>query len=169
MPKLGLGTPNASNYYYSNMKPELQLHSQYSDEDGSDEDDVLTTAAVVDDGGFNEEKKRVKATDENPGATKKKKTDGEDEQIPAASLPPPRLNLILNMREDANFRRTIDGAIEEMKMKGVEYNGAVEKEMGKSIMKKLQKEYRIIDANGASVDDVVALKSKYPLVRLTYS
>ena len=166
MPKLGLGTPNASNY--SNMKPELHppqyYPPRYSDEDGSDEDDVSTTAICP-----NEEKKRPPATDENPGATKKNKVDGEDDQIPAASLPPPRLNLILNMREDANFRRTIDGAIEEMKMKGVEYNVVVEKEMGISILKKLQKEYRIIDANGASVDDVVALKSRYPLLWFTYS
>ena len=158
MPKLGLGTPNASNY--SNMKPEL--YPQYSDED-----DVLSTAAVAD-GGFNEEKeekKRDAVVDENPGAAKKSKVDGEDEQIPAASLPPPRLNLILNMKEDANFRRTIDGAIEEMKMNRVEYNAVVEKEMGISIMKKLKKEYHLLGTNGDLADDVVALKSKYPLVR----
>ena len=169
MPKLGPGTPNASNY--SNMRPELHP-PRYSDEDDTDEDDVSSTAAVahvVADGGSNEEKKRAADADENPGAAKKSKVDGEDKKIPAASLPPPRLNLILNMKEDANFRRTIDGAIEEIKMKGVEYNGVVEKEMGISIMKKLQKEYHLLGTNGDLADDVVALKSRYPLVRLTYS
>jgi hypothetical protein len=155
MPKLGLGTPNASNY--SNMKPEL-YPPQYSDEDGSDEDDVLSTAAVV----F----KRAAAVDVNQGAAKKSKVDGEDEQISAASLTPPRLNLILNMYEDANFRRIMNA--EMKKMKWAEYNAAVEKEVGASIMKKLRREYRIIDANGASVDDAVALQSEFSLVQIFF-
>mmetsp|Transcript_8423 Transcript_8423/g.13903 ORF Transcript_8423/g.13903 Transcript_8423/m.13903 type:complete len:646 (+) Transcript_8423:137-2074(+) len=149
MPKLGLGSPNASRY--PNMRPEPINYNEFSDED-----DVSTTAAVNGaDCDFNEAKKRAAAEDKNPGATKKSKADGEDEQIPAAALPPPRVNLILNMKEDARFRKIMNEAIENMI--GVEYNAVVEKEVGTSIMEKLKRKYHLLDTNGAPADDVIAL------------
>lgn len=138
------------------MRPEPINYNEFSDED-----DVSTTAAVNGaDCDFNEAKRRAAAEDKNPGATKKSKADGEDEQIPAAALPPPRVNLILNMKEDARFRKIMNEAIENMI--GVEYNAVVEKEVGTSIMEKLKRKYHLLDTNGAPADDVIALHSKYP-------
>ena len=161
MPKLGPGSPNASKF--SNMRPEPISYNEYffTDEDkvSSNEDDVLSISAVNGaEGDFDVEKKRAADEDKNPGATKKSKPDGEDEQIPAAALPPPRANLILNMKEEPSFRQIMTEAIE--KMKGVEYNSVDEKEVGKTIMDKLKLKYRLLDTDGSPANDEVALHSK---------
>ena len=164
MPKLGLGTPNASNY--SNMKPELYPPPpQYSDEDGlsSDEDDVLSTAAVAD-GGSNEDKKRPTVADENPGATKKNKTDREDEQIPAAlkSLP----KIFLNMLKDQNYNKIMIAAVKRLDRVG--YNGNAAKNMGIEVLQTLKQEYEIVDRNGSSISEEAALQSMSLLLRFHF-
>lgn len=145
------------------MRPEPFNYNEYF----VDEDDVSSTAAVNEaDDIFFEEKKRSATEDENPGATKKSKADGEGEQIPAA-LPRPQLpNLILSMKDDTNYRQIINDAIQ--KIIGKEFSTEAEKEMGASILQKLQQDYHLLDTNGEPAEDVVALHSKYIAnVRLT--
>lgn len=147
------------------MRPEPFNYSEYF----VDEDDVSSTAAVNEaDDIFYEEKKRSATEDKNPGATKKSKADGEGEQIPAAAaLPRPRLpNLILSMRNDSNYSQIINEAIQ--KIVGKEFSTNAEKEMGASILQKLQQDYHLLDTNGEPADDGVALHSKHIAnVRLT--
>ena len=161
MPKLGLGTPNAS--HYSNMKPELHppqyYPARYSNENGSDEDDVSTTAVCP-----NEEKKRPTNADENPGAAKKSKVDGEDEQIHAAlrksdkqqshpckSLP----KIFLNMQKDQNYNKIMIAAVKRLDRVGC--NGTF-KDMGIEVLQSLKQEYDIVDKNGASISEEAALQ-----------
>ncbi|KAK1733508.1 hypothetical protein QTG54_015796 [Skeletonema marinoi] len=85
MPKLGIGSPNAS--IYPKMRPEPPEPVSYTKyfEDEDEDEDVSSTAAVNEaDDDANEEKKRSATEDDNPGATKKSKADGEGEQILAA-------------------------------------------------------------------------------------
>jgi len=160
MPKLGIGSPNASIYPKTKMRPEPVSYTKYF-EDEDEDDDVSSTAAVNEaDDDANEEKKRSATEDDNPGATKKSKADGEGEQIPAAlpGLP----DLVLSMKQDGNYLRIMNEAFKTMD--GSEYNATVEKEMAREILQKLQRDYHLLDTNGDSADDNVALQSKYPVV-----
>ena len=138
------------------MRPEPIHHYEFAVED--EDDDVSSTAAVYeadDDFGANEEKKRSTAQDDNPGATKKSKA-GEGEQVPAQ----PRLsNIVLSMKDDINYRQFMKE--EFKKLDGVEYNTKFEKEMEKEILQRLQRDYHLVDTNGDSADDDVALQSKH--------
>ena len=140
------------------MRPEPVNYSEYF----ANEDDVSSTAAVNEaDDIFYEEKKRSAVEDKNPGVTKKSKADGEGqgEQIPAA-LPRPRLpNLILSMRDEPNYRQIMNEAIQ--KIVGKEFSAVAEKELGTSILQKLQGDYHLLDTNGQPADDGVALHSKH--------
>ena len=164
MPKLGIGSPNAS--IYPKMRPEPVSYTKYFEDEDEDDDvddsDVSSTAAVNEaDDDANEEKKRSAAKDDNPGATKKSRADGEDEQSPAAPLPG-LPDLVLSMKQDGNYLRIINEAFK--KMDGSEYNATVEKEMAREILQHLQRDYHLLDTNGDSADDGVALKSKHPVV-----
>lgn len=160
MPRLGQGSPNAS--IYPKMRPEPVSYTKYFEDE---DDDVSSTAAVNEaDDDANEEKKRSATEDDNPGASKRSRADGEGEQIPAAAALPGLPDLVLSMKQDGNYLRIMNEAFK--KMDGSEYNATVEKEMAREILQKLRRDYHLLDTNGDSADDGVALQSKYPVVRL---
>eukprot|EP00985_Skeletonema_marinoi_P021442 scaffold13162_cov171-Skeletonema_marinoi.AAC.3 len=163
MPKLGIGSPNASIYPKTKMRPEPVSYTKYFEDE---DDDVSSTAAVNEaDDDANEEKKRSATEDDNPGATKKSKADGEGEQIPAAlpGLP----DLVLSMKQDGNYLRIMNEAFKTMD--GSEYNATVEKEMAREILQKLQRDYHLLDTNGDSADDNVALQKIRMCLRNKYT
>eukprot|EP00956_Cyclotella_meneghiniana_P016859 scaffold26998_cov43-Cyclotella_meneghiniana.AAC.1 len=139
-------------------KTEYELPNNH-DEHLANEDGVSSTVADNEaDGVFYAEKKRSATEDENPGATKKIKIE-EDEQIPAALCQPRLPDLILDMKNDHNYLQIINEAIK--KTVGEEFGRRAEKEMGKTILHELRRDYRVLDANGFPVQDDVALHSKH--------
>lgn len=159
MPILGFGSPNAS---ITKMRPEpVSFNNRFA---VLGDDASSTIGAVADDDssyyvGDEGEKKRHVTRKQNRGAAKKIKVEWaiKRHHTSQAQLP----DMFLSMKDDVNYKRIMNE--EFKKIGGVEFDLSAEKKMGRDILQKLMRDYRLCSPDGTSLEDYVALLSKIRL------